>query len=411
MLSAPSLDSIFELSNHAGSVNSEVEESDQNVVVGAFQLLLSEAESDTHVGDSEEEKYGEGGLLNATLSLPESTMDDVNFFKDGEDTSAYEKLDSCGSDSDDESDEAVVEPREYPDDADMSDEETTHVDEAFLEPLGGSLDIDHIDSEALRNTRWGSPISGFEPDASSYPNLSRDVGGIIGELRDQADSPLSLFFVPKELWIKIATETHQYKRQSIGARASRMRANQVRLYRPSTPETVAQIRRRLRLENAYDLSEILHVMGLLIAQVLCPHKRRFSSHWSMADDGAVPAGIFGRFMARNRCTSILRDLHFVNNEAPHVCDRLRKLRPVVNVLTRRFQSRWSLPAVFSFDEGELPSTSRRNTTRICLTSPIAMTPKCSWSAIRGLPTVTGMFSFLANILRCNLGHFSLRSDT
>lgn len=110
--------------------------------------------------------------------------------------------------------------------------------------------------------------------------------------------------------------------------------------------------------------EILHVVGLLIAHVLCPHKRRFSSHWSMTDDGAIPAGVFGRFMARNRCTSILRDLHFVNNAVPHVRDRIWKLRPVVIVVQERFLSGWSLPAVFSFQEGVLPSTSRRNTTRM-----------------------------------------------
>ncbi|GMF41054.1 unnamed protein product [Phytophthora fragariaefolia] len=153
MLSAPTLDSIFESSNHVGGVNSVVEEGDQDVVVGVLQRLLSEGESDTHVGDSEEEKCSEGDLPNNNLSLPESTTDDVKFFKDGEDASAYENLDSCGSDEDDESDEAVVEPREYPDDANMSDEEATHVDEAFLESLGGSLDMDHIDKEALRNTR------------------------------------------------------------------------------------------------------------------------------------------------------------------------------------------------------------------------------------------------------------------
>ncbi|RAW21158.1 hypothetical protein PC110_g22399 [Phytophthora cactorum] len=69
-------------------------------------------------------------------------------------------------------------------------------------------------------------------------------------------------------------------------------------------------------------------------------------------------------MARNRCTSILRDLHFVNNEAPRVRDKMWKLRPVVDVLQERCHSGWTLPSVFSFDEGVLPATSRRNTTRM-----------------------------------------------
>jgi hypothetical protein len=106
------------------------------------------------------------------------------------------------------------------------------------------------------------------------------------------------------------------------------------------------------------------VIGLLIAWMLCPQNRRFSSHWSLVDDGAIPAGTFGRFMSRTRCTDILRDLHFVDNEAPRDNDKLWKLRPFISKLQLRFASGWTLPSVFSFDEGVLPSTSKRNTTRM-----------------------------------------------
>ncbi|KAJ8528668.1 hypothetical protein ON010_g14661 [Phytophthora cinnamomi] len=85
------------------------------------------------------------------------------------------------------------------------------------------------------------------------------------------------------------------------------------------------------------------------------------------DDGRgwrFPAGTFGRFMARNRCTDIIRDLHIVNNEAPRTRDKLWKLRPVVDKLQQQFLAGWSLPAVFSFDEAVLPATSSRNTTRM-----------------------------------------------
>ncbi|KAE8959287.1 hypothetical protein PR003_g25471 [Phytophthora rubi] len=84
----------------------------------------------------------------------------------------------------------------------------------------------------------------------------------------------------------------------------------------------------------------------------------------MVEDGAIPAGNFGRFMGRNRCQDILRDLYFVNNEAKRTRDKLWKLRSVVDRLQQRFLSAWSLPSVFSFDEGVLPSTSKRNTTRM-----------------------------------------------
>ncbi|POM79653.1 Hypothetical protein PHPALM_2619 [Phytophthora palmivora] len=105
-------------------------------------------------------------------------------------------------------------------------------------------------------------------------------------------------------------------------------------------------------------------MGLLVAHMLCPPQRRFSQHWSMTEDGAVPAGTFGKYMPRNRCQDILRDLHFVDNKGDPTRDKLRKLRPVVDKIQQRFLAGWTLPAVFSFDEGVLPATSRRNTTRM-----------------------------------------------
>jgi hypothetical protein len=107
-----------------------------------------------------------------------------------------------------------------------------------------------------------------------------------------------------------------------------MQAKQV----ASRRETVPQICRRLKAKPAYETHEILHVIGLLVAKMLCPQKRGFDAHWSMVDDGAVPADNFGRFMVRNRCQDILRDLHVTHNEATRTRDKLWKLRPVVEKL-------------------------------------------------------------------------------
>ncbi|OWZ14359.1 hypothetical protein PHMEG_00012167 [Phytophthora megakarya] len=92
--------------------------------------------------------------------------------------------------------------------------------------------------------------------------------------------------------------------------------------------------------------------------MLNPMTRRFSQHWAMTEEGAIPAGIFGKFMAHNRY------LHFIDNEPPRVRDKLWKLRPVIDTLQSRFMSGWTLPSKFSFDEGVLPATTRRNTTRM-----------------------------------------------
>ncbi|KAG3242712.1 hypothetical protein PI124_g12461 [Phytophthora idaei] len=121
---------------------------------GAFQRLLSEAESDTHVGVSEEGKCQEDDPPNATTSV-RSCLRELGFVSDG----------------DDELVDEVVVPREYPNDADMSDDEVALVDEAFIESLGGSLDMNHNDKDALRETGWGSPSSAFEADPASYPHL------------------------------------------------------------------------------------------------------------------------------------------------------------------------------------------------------------------------------------------------
>eukprot|EP00644_Phytophthora_capsici_P001233 jgi/Phyca11/81630/gw1.10.805.1 len=131
------------------------------------------------------------------------------------------------------------------------------------------------------------------------------------ELRSQCHSPLLTFFyfLPKSLWVKINVETNRYCQQRINERAQAMFEQQG----PRRRETFTQIRRRLKGTSGYQTHEILQVIGLLIARMLCPQNRRFASHWSMTEDGAVPAGTFGRFMARNRCQDILRDLHFVDN--------------------------------------------------------------------------------------------------
>ncbi|KAG4038002.1 hypothetical protein PC123_g26435 [Phytophthora cactorum] len=80
MLSAPTLDAIFEPSDHVGDLSqnavrrafdpsSVMDESDHDVVIGTFQRLLSEAESDTHVGVSEEGNCEEVDPPNATTSV------------------------------------------------------------------------------------------------------------------------------------------------------------------------------------------------------------------------------------------------------------------------------------------------------------------------------------------------------
>jgi Transposase IS4 len=293
--------------------------------------------------------------------------DDINLVRPDEHSDEYEGFDSNESGQSD--DEEVVVRREFPDeDEALVEEETALMDEAFIASLGGKLTLENMDQTALRQLEWGEVSSSFEAAGTvAYPNLRSDAARPSLELMSVATSPLQtfLYFVPKQLWIHIACETNRYKRQNDPARAVRLRRNQMtKANRTCLPETVKQIRRRLIAEAHYEAHEIVQVFGLLVAHMLCPRKGRFSNHWSMTEDGAMPTGTFSKYMPRNRCTNILRDLHFVNNQATRTRDKIWKLRPVVQVLQKRFLSGWTTPAVFSFDEGVLPATSRRNTTRM-----------------------------------------------
>ncbi|GMF38488.1 unnamed protein product [Phytophthora fragariaefolia] len=76
--------------------------------------------------------------------------------------------------------------------------------------------------------------------------------------------------------------------------------------------------------QAYGAHDILHVVGLLVARMLIPRKRRLAAHWSVVEDGAIPAARLGRCMSRDRFNNILRDLHFVDNTVDHGHDKPRQ---------------------------------------------------------------------------------------
>ncbi|KAE8897493.1 hypothetical protein PF003_g18412 [Phytophthora fragariae] len=297
-------------------------------------------------------------------------MVDVNYLAADEDSSDYDSFSSGESDDGQIEDDDQEPDREYNDldDDFVSDSDAVEIDEAFIASLTiGASDQDKraikARQEALRSMQWTATSTEFEDgEMTAYDGMHGEDAHAVVELREVCHSPVLtfLYFMPKSLWVAITDQTNRYSIQQVDRRAEVQHAKQ----REGQRETVQQIRRRLKSKKRYDTHEILHVVGLLVARMLCPQQRRFAAHWSMVEDGAVPAVNFGRYISRNRCTDILRDLHFVDNEAPRMRDKLWKLRPVVDSLQQWFLAGWSLPAVFSFDDGVLPSTSRRNTTRM-----------------------------------------------
>lgn len=341
-----------------------VHDSDQSVVIGAFQRLLSETEPDLDSEDDtvEEPRDASEGDDAGGPVVPRDPAD-VNLMKAGDLREEYESL-SSGSDYGQFSDDDDVEPvRPDPDEDEVSDdEESPYMDAAFIEALGGTLSIEQMDQEALRNFAWSAPSTVFADDVSCFRGLVQETAHPTPELCSKKESPLELmfYFLPKRLWMRITKETNRMKRQTVDHRA---RYERSRTSRTENMRTLRELRRRIRRENDYSPREILCVIGLLVAHMLSP-TRRFSQHWAMTDDGALSAGAFGKYMSRNRCTSILRDLHFANNDSPNRQDKLWKIRDVVDVLQERFLSAWKPPNIISFDEGVLPATSRRNTTRM-----------------------------------------------
>ncbi|ETL34404.1 hypothetical protein L916_13364 [Phytophthora nicotianae] len=328
--------------------------------------LLSEAS----VAESEATPEATPGAPADRILRPrKGAKSDVNFVPDNEDLGAYESFssgDSAAEDFDDGSD-GVGCPAAAEDDMDLvSDNDAVEMDEGFVTSfqIGAetmSKSAIQQRAEALRGMQWTPATSLYEENVPAYPGLNMDDAHPTQELRSICHSPLLTFFyfMPKSLWNMIGAETSRYSLQQVDKRARRIFSRQA-----DRRETFVQIRRRLRATPAYQTNEILHVIGFLVARMLCPQKCRFSAHRLMSVDGAIPAGTFGQFMGLSRCTDILRDLHFVDNEAERTRDKLWKLRSIVDKLQQRFLAGWSLPAVFSSDEGVLPSTSKRNTTRM-----------------------------------------------
>lgn len=366
-----SSDSDVELSQAAvprafGLSSGELEAAESHLNAATSLHLMSEASGI----DSEAERDDFGAAPSGSrLRSLSNVKPDVNFVPEDENMSAYESLSSGQSDSDgvDDGDEDSPLVDTPSDDDVVSDADAPHMDEAFVESLligqdGVNKKAAEARANALRATEWSPVSSEFEEASPAYPGLNAEVGKPVPELRSVCHSPLLtlFYYMPKSLWVMINVETNRYSMQQIEKRAQAIHVKQLEPKR----ETLTQIRRRLKAKPAYQTHEILQVLGLLIARMLCPQNRRLAAHWSMTEDGAVPAGTFGRFMGRNRFQDILRDLHFVDNEGERARDKLWKLRPVVTKLQDRFLAGWSLPAVFSFDEGVLPSTSKRNSTRM-----------------------------------------------
>lgn len=201
----------------------------------------------------------------------------------------------------------------------------------------------------------------FPPD-QHYPGLYSGEYGPTDEVLALTHSPLKLFFffMPKSLWRQVAKETNRYFVQNLTSRVERMFSSQ------KTPAKKSKEWFLHREAKKRDVKphEILQALGLLMARMLNPHRRRLRDHWGTNAVGAIPRGTFNDFLPRNRFEHIMGNLHFTNNaDTRAATDRAWKVRSIVETLQETFPLGYKTPPIISFDEGVLPLKNRNNPTR------------------------------------------------
>ncbi|GMF52643.1 unnamed protein product [Phytophthora fragariaefolia] len=267
--------------------------------------------------------------------------DDANILQDGEDSCDYENYSSGVSDGDGICDNEVEPGRVHlsNDEDVLSDSDAVEMDTAFLASLQvGNSALSQAavkdQEEILRGMMWTPVSSEYASDTPAYPGLGSEETRTIGELLDDWRPPiLTLFnFMPKSLWVMIAAETNRSGRQ--------------------------QVRKRAR-DTRSCTHEILHAVGLHVARMLCPQKRSFFAHWFMVEDGAVPTGSFDpRQVPENYSRSALRGQQHGREPSQQIVEAAPCCGSNPGAL---FGNPFFF---FSFDEGVLSATSKRNTTRI-----------------------------------------------
>ncbi|ETP52137.1 hypothetical protein F442_02809 [Phytophthora nicotianae P10297] len=149
----------------------------------------------------------------------------------------------------------------------------------------------------LRSDGW--ILEDFPPD-SRYPGLYARSYGPTDEVIALADSPLQLFlfFMPKDLW-----------RKNLTLRVNSMFENQRTPGKTSKEDFMDRESRKDDIQP----HKIIHVLGLLMARMLNPHRRRFRDHWCTKSVGAVPRGTFNGYMPRHRFEHVMANIHLTNN--------------------------------------------------------------------------------------------------
>ena len=178
---------------------------------------------------------------------------------------------------------------------------------------------------------------------------------------------LFFYFLPKSLWKEIAFQSNLYEFRSRPARI-RERTKKIKASAMDDDERrrrIAAMKKELESFSEIKPREICAFIGLLIARVLSPQRRKLADHWRMETVGAVGEGTFGRFMKRKRFEEVKQFLHFTDSKHKNAkADRAWKIRSVVSAITETFKKGYELGRFCAFDEMVIPSRSSFNGVRV-----------------------------------------------
>ncbi|OWZ22705.1 Heat shock protein70 [Phytophthora megakarya] len=175
---------------------------------------------------------------------------------------------------------------------------------------------------------------------------------------------LFFLFLPKSMWLSIATESNRYQLQYRTQAADEIMARQRRI-KKRRPEykmkTLQQVVKEQQAFKAIKLQEL--VFCALGCCVLFPREdgETLGHGYTRC---RVPKGTFGRYMSRKRFEEIVRFLHFSDNYGPDARKyKTWKIKPIADTINTTFKLGMTVGQRIAFDEGMIPMRSKYNPMR------------------------------------------------
>ncbi|KAG2786669.1 hypothetical protein PC129_g11092 [Phytophthora cactorum] len=153
----------------------------------------------------------------------------------------------------------------------VEDEEAVKADDELLETSQHKTQI-----KAMKPFGWRYDIKTDSTSAQEYAGLYKGASVPSEAVLAIAESPISLFvfFMPKRLWQRVASESNRYHGKMTTQRAAKFQTRQkARRSKDSSVDvpTRKDIRQRLREMKHIEPHELIVALGLVIARMMCPH--------------------------------------------------------------------------------------------------------------------------------------------